>query len=295
MELVRVDPERLEGLPGYDLTRRSLEIGGLRQLFVDEGDGEPVLLVHGEPTWSYLWRKVIPPLRAAGYRCIAPDLIGFGGSDKPTDISFYTYDRLCASLGALVEALELQGATIVVHDWGGPIGLRVAVEHAERFARIVIMDTGLFTGRQRMSEAWLAFRDFVARTEDLPIGLLVARGCASEPPAEVVAAYEAPFPSPAAKAGARALPLLIPLSEDAPGAAAGRAVLDALRVDSRPKLMLWADADPVLPARTGAAFAQALGLEPPLPIAGAGHFLQEDRGEEIGARIAEWLSDRRGR
>src|SRR5579875_3643698 len=291
MELVRVDPERLEGLPGYDLTRRSLEIGGLRQLFVDEGDGEPVLLVHGEPTWSYLWRKVIPPLRAAGYRCIAPDLIGFGGSDKPTDISFYTYDRLCASLGALVEALELQGATIVVHDWGGPIGLRVAVEHAERFARIVIMDTGLFTGRQRMSEAWLAFRDFVARTEDLPIGMLIERACHNPPPAEVVEAYNLPFPTPAAKAGARAFPALIPLSPEAPGAAEGAKVLEALRADKRPTLMLWATEDRVLPFATGEAFAKAIGRQPPLPIEGAGHFLQEDAGEELGRRIREWLAE----
>lgn len=286
---MRVDPERLEGLPGFDFTRRYVEIDGLRIAYVEEGEGEPVLLVHGEPTWSYLWRKVIPPLCAAGYRCIAPDLIGFGGSDKPIDLAFYTYDRLCATLGELVNTLDLRGATIAVHDWGGPIGLRVAVEHAERFARFVIMDTGLFTGRQRMSEAWLAFRDFVQRTEDLPIGLLVARACATPPPPDVLAAYEAPFPSAAAKAGARALPLLIPLSEDAPGAAAGLAVLEALRADARPKLLLWADSDPVLPAATGEAFAQALGLDPPLPIAGAGHFLQEDRGEEIGQRIAAWL------
>jgi haloalkane dehalogenase len=293
VEVVRVDPERLRGLPGYDFTPRYEEVDGLRMAYIDEGEGEPVLFVHGEPTWSYLWRKVIPPVREAGYRCIAPDLIGFGASDKPTDIAHYTYDRLCGWLGALVEALDLRAATIVVHDWGGPIGLRVAVEHADRFARIVIMDTGVFSGRQRMSEAWLAFRDFVARTEDLPVGLLVARGCRREPPPAVVAAYEAPFPDAAAKAGARALPLLIPLSEDAPGAAAGRAVLDALRADPRPKLMLWADSDPVLPAATGEAFARALGLDPPRSIAQAGHFLQEDRGEEIGALIADWLSEQR--
>jgi haloalkane dehalogenase len=248
-----------------------------------------VIFWHGEPTWSFLWRKVIPPVRDAGFRCVAPDLPGFGRSDKPTDVGWYTYDRLAHFARAVLEDLDLRDATMVVHDWGGPIGLRVAVELAHRVDRLVIMDTGLFTGQQRMSDAWKAFRDFVERTEDLPVGMLVRGACATDPGDAVIAAYDAPFPEPAAKAGARALPLLIPTSLDAPGAAAGRQVLDGLREDTRPTLMLWADRDPVLPPQVGEAFASAIGRPTPEPVEGASHFLQEDRGEWIGERIAEWM------
>jgi haloalkane dehalogenase len=206
------------------------------------------------------------------------------------EVGWYSYDRHTASVASLFEALNLREATVVVHDWGGPIGLRVAVEQAERVARIVILDTGLFTGHQRMNEAWMAFRNFVERTEDLPIGLLVRRACHHDPGDEVIAGYEAPFPNEASKAGARAFPLILPLSVDAPGAAAGQRVLDALRGDQRPKLVLWADSDPVLPLQTGERLAQALGLEINQVIAGAGHFLQEDAGPEIGRLIAEWLT-----
>jgi haloalkane dehalogenase len=249
-----------------------------------------VLFVHGEPTWSFLWRKVVPPVRDAGYRVIAPDLPGFGRSDKPIDIGWYSYDRHTAALAALVDDLDLHDATVVVHDWGGPIGLRVAVEHPERIARMVVLDTGLFTGHQPMNDAWMAFRDFVERTEDLPVGLLVRRACLHDPGDEVIAAYDAPFVNPAAKAGARAFPLILPLSPEAPGAPAGTRVLEALRGDDRPKLFLWADSDPVLPLETGQRFAAALGGEIDHVIAGASHFLQEDAGPEIGRLIADWLT-----
>jgi len=177
----------------------------------------------------------------------------------------------------------------VVHDWGGPIGLRLAVEHPERIARIVILDTGLFTGHQKMTEAWIAFRNFVERTEDLPVGFLVRGACKQDPGEEVIAAYDAPFPTPSAKAGARAFPLMLPTSPEMPGAAAGQRVLDALREDSRPKLVLWADSDPVLPLEVGKRFARTLGAEVDHVIADASHFLQEDAGPEIGAHIADWL------
>ena len=236
------------------------------------------MFVHGEPTWSFLWRKVIPPVRDAGFRCVAPDLAGFGRSDKPTDVGWYSYDRHVALTATLLEDLDLREATIVVHDWGGPIGLRLAVEHAERIERLVILDTGLFTGEQRMSDAWVAFRDFVERTEDLPVGFLVRGGCKADPGDAVVAAYEAPFPNAASKAGARAFPLLIPQTPEAPGAAEGRRVLHALREDRRPTLMLWADSDPILPLAVGESFAAAIGRETPRTIADAGHFLQEDQG-----------------
>jgi len=267
-------------------------VDGLRVAHIDEGEGAPVIFMHGEPTWSYLWRKVIPPVRDGGFRCIAPDLAGFGASDKPTDIDWYTYDRHVAITSTLLDDLDLRAATIVVHDWGGPIGLRLAVEHPERVERLVILDTGLFTGHQHMTEAWQAFRDFVERTEDLPVGFLVRGACKNDPGDEVIAAYDAPYPSVASKAGARAFPLLIPRSPDAPGAAAGQRVQEALREDRRPTLMLWADSDPVIPPEVGERFAAAIGRPPPTPIADASHFLQEDQGPLIGSLIADWLLGR---
>ena len=276
-------------LPDFPFASRFHSFDGLRLAHLDEGDGPPVLFVHGEPTWSFLWRHVIGPVRDAGFRCLAPDLPGFGRSDKPVDVGWYTYDRHVDALRSLCDELDLRAATIVVHDWGGPIGLRLAVEDPHRVARLVILDTGLFTGHQRMSDAWQAFADFVARTEDLPVGMLVRGGCHRDPGDAVIAAYDAPFGAPAAKAGARAFPLMIPMSPEAPGAAQGTRVLEALRSDARPRLMLWADSDPVLPLSTGRRFAAALGGDIDHVIADAGHFLQEDAGPQVGARIADWL------
>jgi haloalkane dehalogenase len=289
-DAVRTPDELLQGLPDFPFEPHYREHEGLRLAHLDEGEGPPVVFVHGEPTWSFLWRKVIPPVRDAGFRCIAPDLPGFGRSDKPIDIDWYTYDRHVAAIAPLFEQLDIEGATMVVHDWGGPIGLRLAVEHPERFERLVILDTGLFTGHQRMTDAWLAFRDFVERTEDLPVGFLVRGACKNDPGEEVIAAYEAPFPSIDSKAGARAFPLIIPQSTDAPGAAAGQRVQDALAQDERPTLMLWADSDPVLPLSVGERFAQVIKRDPPRVIEGASHFLQEDAGPEIGRQIAQWLT-----
>ncbi len=289
-DAVRTPDELLAGLPDFHFEPRHREVEGLRLAHIDEGAGAPVVFVHGEPTWSFLWRKVIPPVRDAGFRCIAPDLAGFGRSDKPMALSWYSYDRHTAMTATLLEDLDLRGVTMVVHDWGGPIGLRLAVEHPERVDRLVILDTGLFTGHQRMTDAWKAFRDFVARTEDLPVGFLVKGACKSDPGDDVIAAYDAPFPNAASKAGARAFPLMLPTTPDAPGAEAGQRVLAALREDSRPTLMLWADSDPVLPVSTGERFAAAIGREAPQIIADASHFLQEDQGAQIGSRIAQWLT-----
>jgi haloalkane dehalogenase len=289
-DAIRTPDELFEGLPEFDFPPSFRQVDGLRLAHVDAGDGAPVLFMHGEPTWSFLWRKVIPPVRDAGFRCIAPDLAGFGRSDKPVDFDWYSYDRHCAVAATLLEDLDLRDATIVVHDWGGPIGLRLAVEQPDRIARIVVMDTGLFTGHQRMSDAWQAFRGFVERTEDLPISMLVRNACKTDPGDEVAAAYDVPFPNAASKAGARAFPLMIPLTPDAPGGAAGQRVLEALREDRRPTLVLWADSDPVLPLKTGERFAEAIGAPPPHVIEHASHFLQEDQGPEIGRRIADWLT-----
>ena len=270
------------------------EVAGLNIHYVDDGpdDSPPVWFMHGEPTWSYLWRKVIPPVRDAGFRCIAPDLVGFGKSDKPTDIGWYSYDRHTEVMTGLLEQLELEGATLVVHDWGGSLGMRIFVERPEWFDRIVMMDTGLFTGRQNMSDTWHAFRDFIERTEDVPVSLLVRNAVARGMDDETAAHYDAPFPDPASKAGVRAFPLMIPLSPDLPAAQAGTRVLEAMRADDRPVLMLWADSDPVLTLGTGRRFAEAIGHDPDeiVVIENASHFLQEDAGEEIGERIAAWLT-----
>jgi haloalkane dehalogenase len=289
VDVVRTPEEDLRGLPDFPFESQYREIDGLRLAYLDEGEGKPVVFFHGEPTWSFLWRKVIPPVRDAGYRCIAPDYAGFGRSDKPTDLGWYTYDRHVELMAKLLEELDVRDATAVVHDWGGPIGLRLAVEHPDRFSRIAIMETGPFTGHQRMSDVWLQFREFVRNNEDVPVGFLVRGGCKNDPGDEVIAAYEAPYPTPESKAGARAFPLILPTEPDAPGAAEGKRVADALREDDRPTLVLWADSDPILPFSVGERVSEQLNFPAPRAIEGAGHFLQEDAGEEIGRVLAEWL------
>jgi haloalkane dehalogenase len=288
-DAIRTPDELLEGLPDFPWAPHYRQVEGLRLAHVDEGDGRPVVMWHGEPTWGFLWRKVAHVLLEAGHRVVLPDLAGFGRSDKPIDFGWYSYNRHVAVAATLLEDLDIRGATFVVHDWGGPIGLRLAVEHPERVDRLVVMDSGLITGRQRMSDGWHAFADFVRRTEDLPIGMLVRRGCYTDPGDEVAAAYDAPFPNAAAKAGARAFPELLLSGPDTPDAEAGRRTLAALKEDRRPLLMLWGADDPVLPPVAGERFASALGRPAPRVLERAGHFLQEDRGEDIGAAIADWL------
>jgi haloalkane dehalogenase len=288
-DAIRTPDVLLDGLEGLPWAPSFRTWDGLRLAHVDVGDGHPVLMLHGEPTWSYLWRKVAPPVLDAGCRVILPDLPGFGRSDKPIDERWYSYERHTAAIGALLEHLDLRDATFVLHDWGGPIGLRLAVEHPERVSRLVLMDTGVFTGEHGMSEAWHRFAGFVDRVEELPVGLVVRRGCCVDPGDEVAAAYDAPFPSEASKAGARAFPRLVPLTVDDPGASTGRRVLSALRENQRPVLMLWGEEDRPLPVAAGERFAAELGRPAPRVISGAGHFVQEDRGEAIGHLIADWL------
>jgi haloalkane dehalogenase len=289
-EVVRTPEEALQGLPDFPFESHYRDVDGVRLAHLDEGQGRPVIFVHGEPTWSFLWRKVIPQVRDAGYRCIAPDLAGFGRSDKPVDLGWYSFERHCAMTATLLEQLDLREATVVVHDWGGGIGLNMAVEHPDRIERMVILDTGLFTGRQRVTDAWLAFHDFVQRTEDLPVGMLVRRGCKVDPGDDVAGAYEAPYPDAPSKAGARAFPLMMPRSPDDPGAATGQRVQDALEADRRPKLVLWADSDPIIPLKAGERLAEKFNAPPPRVIEDAGHFLQEDQGQLIGSLIADWLA-----
>jgi len=289
-EIYRTPEQRFEGLPDFPWEPKYADWNGIRLARIDEGDGDPIVLFHGEPTWSFLYRKVLPPLLAAGHRCIAPDYAGFGRSDKPLDFDWYSYDAHAESMTWLLDELGIRGATFVMQDWGGPIGLRIAAERPDLCTRMVVMDTGIFTGHQPMSDAWKAFRDFVERTEDLPISMLVGGACKTPPSEEVLAGYDAPFPTSEAKQGARAFPLILPTRPDAPGAAAGQRALETMAADERPALVLWADSDPVLPLNLGHALAERLGWPEPEVIADAGHFLQEDQGKTVGDRIAAWLS-----
>ena len=289
MEIHRTPDERFADLPGYPFEPRYAEVGGLRMHYVDEGEGSPVVCFHGEPSWSYLYRRMLPPLVAAGHRLICPDLAGFGRSDKPTDFGWYSYDRHLEQVAGVLDTLDLRGATVVVQDWGGPIGLRWAVEHAERVDRLVIMNTGLFTGR--VSKGFLQWRAFAEQNPDLPVGFVLQGGTATELPPEVVAAYEAPFPDAASKAGAATFPLLVPTDDDAPGAAEMAAVADALSRWEKPVLVAFSDSDPVFPSpKSGQRFVDLIpGAGEQVVVEGAAHFLQEDRGEVIAAAILEWM------
>lgn len=295
MNPYRTPDERFEGLPGWGFAPRYEEQDGLRMHYVDEGAGDPVLLLHGEPTWGYLYRKLIPPL-ASAHRVVAPDYFGFGRSDKPVEPGWYTYDAHYRSIERLVGQLDLGALTVVVQDWGGPIGLRLAVEHPERVDRLVILNTGIGAGRAP-SEEWLRFREFVRRVgTDLRPGRLVRISCVRELPDEVEAAYDAPFPVPESKAGVLAFPELVPTEPDHPSAAAMLAVREQLKRWEKPALVLFSDSDPIFSTRVAERLAELIpGALAAETVEGAGHFLQEDRGEEVAARILAFLGSPGGR
>jgi haloalkane dehalogenase len=280
----RTPEERFEGLPDFDFAPSYRNVGDLRLAHLDVGEGAPVVMLHGEPTWSFIWRKVIPPVRDAGYRCVVPDHAGFGRSDKPADVSWHSLERHVELTGTLLEELDLRDATLVVHDWGGPIGLTLALAHPDRVARIVILDTAIDPREARMSETWVRFREFVERTEDLPVGEGMRAACFHDPGDDVVAAYEAPFPTPDAKAGVRGLPMSVPRSDER-----ADAFYAALRQDPRPVLMLWAEHDLFLTLASGQRLASGIGRDIDHVIPEAGHALQEDQGPMIGELIADWL------
>jgi haloalkane dehalogenase len=292
-EVFRTPDERFAGLPGYDFGPHYVELDGLRLHYLDEGpaEGAPIVCFHGEPTWAFLYRKMLPPLVSAGCRVICPDYAGFGRSDKPTDRRWYSYDGHVELVSELLGGLDLRGATVVVQDWGGPIGLRWAVENADRVERLVILNTGISTGR--VSKGFLAWREFAERNPDLPIGMVIQGGTKTELPPEVIAAYEAPFPSAESKAGAAQFPLLVPTEEGAPGAEEMRAVADALSRWEKPALVAFSDSDPVFPhPKSGQVFCDRIpGARAQVTIAGAAHFLQEDQGEPIATEILTFLSD----
>ena len=287
----RTPDDRFRGLPGYAFQPHYVEQDGLRMHYLDEGSGDPILLLHGEPTWAYLYRKVIPPL-AQRARVIAPDYFGFGRSDKPIDRDFYTYDRHLASIAGLVGDLDLSEITLVVHDWGGPIGLRFAAEHPELVARLIVLNTGLFSPSERWpTPEFLRWRAFAERTGlDLPVGFIIQASTVTEIPPEVLAAYEAPFPERESKMGVAMFPLIVPLTAEDPGAAEMLRTREALARWEKPALVCFGDSDPIFQPGAGKAAAKMIGSAgEPAFVQGAGHFLQEDKGEEIADRIVRFL------
>jgi len=294
MEILRTPDERFRQLPGYPFAPRYLDLGGLRMHYVDEGprDGAPVLLLHGEPSWSYLYRKMIPVLTLAGHRAVAPDFVGFGRSDKPVHREDYSYQRHVDWTRSVIEQLDLRGTTLVCQDWGGLIGLRLAAEHDDRFARIVTANTFLPTGDTPPGEAFLAWRKFSQETPEFPVGRLVQGGCVTSLVPEVVAAYDAPFPDDRYKAGARQFPVLVPISPDDPASAPNRKAWEVLRRWRKPFLTAFSDSDPI--THGADAFLQqaipgAQG-QPHTTIVGAGHFLQEDKGEELARVVVDFIA-----
>ena len=293
MNAYRTPDERFAGLPAFDFAPQYLDQDDLRMHSLDEGSGSPILLLHGEPTWSFLYRKLIPIL-ARDARCVAPDYFGFGRSDKPTDRDWYSYDRHFASIERLVQALDLRDLTLVVQDWGGPIGFRLCVTDPGRIARLVVLNTGI--GAQAPSSEWLRFQAFMRRVgTDMVAGQLVRLSLVQPATDDVIAGYDAPFPVPEARIGVAMFPELVATSSDHPSARAMLDVRERLRSFDRPALVLFSDSDPIFghaAAESMAALLPAAELDPPLE--GAGHFLQEDRGEQIAERIAVWLSGQVG-
>jgi haloalkane dehalogenase len=291
---LRTPDERFAALPDFPYEPHYATVGGLRMAWVEAGpaDGEPVLLLHGEPSWSFLYRRMLPVLADAGLRAIAPDLIGFGRSDKPPAIEDHSYARHVEWVRAFAfDELDLSGVTLVGQDWGGLIGLRLAAEHPDRFARIVAANTGLPTGDIDMPEIWHRFRVAVQTAPTLDIGRFVQSGCQRPLSDADRAGYDAPFPGESFKSGPRAMPGLVPYRPDDPASAANRAAWQALAASTTPMLVAFSDSDPI----TGGmrpilerSMAGAAGREHPV-IENAGHFLQEDAGPELAAAVVEFV------
>ena len=294
MEIVRTPDERFAHLPGYPFEPHYVEVDGIRIHYVDEGprDADPVLLLHGEPSWSYLYRKMIPILVESGHRAVAPDLVGFGRSDKPTRREDYTYQRHMDWLAGFLTALDLRTITLFCQDWGGLLGLRLAAEHEDRFARIVAANTFLPTGDTHPGRAFLAWQQFSQRTPTFHAGNIVKGGCVTELAPEVIAAYDAPFPDEGYVAGARQFPLLVPTSPDDPATIPNRRAWEVLRRWQKPFLCAFSDSDPITrgaDAVLQSAIPGAKG-QPHTTISGAGHFLQEDKGEELAHIVVDCIA-----
>lgn len=288
MDSVTTPDHLFDDLVDWPYTPRYLDVPAgdgteLRMGYVDEGDGPVMLLVHGEPTWSYLYHRMIPPLLEAGFRVLAPDLIGFGRSDKPTRPDDYTYQAHVDWLDSWFRALDLRGVTFFGQDWGGLLGLRLVAAHPDRFDRVMVSNTWLPTGDEQPNEAFLQWQNYAATAPRFPIAKILQNSTVNEIPADVLAAYEAPFPDDTYLAGARVFPSLVPTGPDDPAAPANRRAWDVLERWDKPFLTAFADSDPI--TRGGDRGFQkrvpgALGLDHPT-IEGAGHFIQEDKGEAL--------------
>ncbi|TKJ33925.1 haloalkane dehalogenase [Blastococcus sp. CCUG 61487] len=300
METVRTPDDRCAGLPDFPFAPHYADIddgdgGTLRVHHLDEGpaDAAPVLLMHGEPSWCYLYRHMIPALVDAGHRVVAPDLVGFGRSDKPTEQSDYTYARHVEWMRRLLfDTLDLRDITFFGQDWGGLVGLRLVAAEPDRFARVAIGNTGLPTGHGTPTEAFLAWQRFARTTEVFPVGNIVDGGCTTDLPADVVAAYDAPFPDDSYKAGARIFPALVPTSRTDPAGADNEAAWRVLEQFDRPFLLTFSDSDPVTRGGDAPFRAKVPGAagQPHVTIEGAGHFLQEDRGPELARVLVDFIA-----
>jgi len=287
--VLRTPEERFSNLPDFPWPPKYLEIEGLRMAYVEEGEGDPILLLHGEPTWGYLYRHMIPPLAKAG-RIIAPDLIGFGRSDKPIAANAYSYKSHCRWLHAFIEALDLRNVTLVCQDWGGSLGLRVLAQQPQRFKRLVAMNTGISTGQGR-SQAFKRWRRFSQRTRELDLPRLMKATLQKRVLSDAEAqAYQAPFPSREYQTAALVFPRLVPIRHDDPGAWENRAAVERLKTLDLPVLLPWGAEDPITAAAEPVLRSIFRNVAPPLPLPGVSHFAQEDAGEEIAGHIVDWIA-----
>jgi haloalkane dehalogenase len=298
MKILRTPDERFENLEGYSFAPHYEDVpddeGALLRIHhVDEGQGEPVLLMHGEPTWSYLYRKMIPVLTAARLRAVAPDLVGFGRSDKPASRDDYTYERHVGWMQAWLDRTGLEDITLVCQDWGGLIGLRLVAANPGRFSRVVVANTGLPTGDTPITEAFHAWRKYSLETPEFDVGGIVAMAYPKLPlPEGVVAAYNAPFPDDSFKEGARMFPSLVPITPDDPSSGPNRRAWEVLSQYDRPFVTMFSDKDPITRGGERIFQARVPGTQGQghLTITEAGHFLQENKGEEFAREIVAFIS-----
>jgi haloalkane dehalogenase len=294
MAILRTPDSRFHGLPGWAYDPHYVEVDGLRVHYVDEGPrgAAPVLLLHGEPTWSFLYRKMFPVLVAAGHRVVAPDLVGFGRSDKPDARTDYTYQRHVDWMTGVITALDLQDTTLFCQDWGGLIGLRLVAENHARFSRVVVSNTGLPTGDEQVPEAFASWQAYSQSVPEFPVGRIVERGCTRGMPDDVRAAYDAPFPDETYKAGARQFPMLVPTRPDDPASDANRRAWLALERFEKPFLTAFGDSDPITRGADRVFQKRVPGAsgQPHVRLLRAGHFVQEDVGEEAAGVVADFIT-----
>lgn len=292
MDFVRTPDDRFTDLPDFPYSPKYVEVAGLRMAWLDEGpaDGPTMLLLHGEPTWSYLYRRMIPPLVEAGYRCVAPDLIGFGRSDKPTDPGAYTYANYLAWMTEFMDLAELDDITLFAQDWGGLIGLRLVTAQPDRFVKVAVGNTGLpiGTGAGPGFDAWL---DFSQKIDFTATGQLMQRSVVARELSDgELAAYEAPFPDASYTVGARVFPTLVPITPEHPQVEENKEAWKVLEAWEKPFLTLWGTDDPVLGHLAAWFIDRVPGAagQPHQELSPGGHFIQDDRGEDIAAALIAW-------